>query len=121
MKQRITNTTKHEVRPDWLMDGNPDAILAQEAKGQEQLCQSTSLPKDCSPELRKTLEAAGVVFGDAIPGDPLFVRVTLPDGWEKRATDQSMWSDLVDGSGKVRAAIFYKAAFYDRSAFMREE
>lgn len=27
-----------------------------------------------------------------------------------------MWSDLVDDKGRKRAGIFYKAAFYDRSA-----
>ena len=27
-----------------------------------------------------------------------------------------MWSDLLDAHGRKRAAIFYKAAFYDRSA-----
>ena len=27
-----------------------------------------------------------------------------------------MWSDLVDDKGRKRTSIFYKAAFYDRSA-----
>jgi len=30
-----------------------------------------------------------------------------------------MWSYLLDEHGRRRVAIFYKAAFYDRSAFMR--
>lgn len=32
-----------------------------------------------------------------------------------------MWSYLVDELGRRRGAIFYKAAFYDRDAFMRLE
>jgi predicted secreted protein len=30
-----------------------------------------------------------------------------------------MWSYIVDDEGTQRVAIFYKAAFYDRDAFMR--
>ena len=30
-----------------------------------------------------------------------------------------MWSDLLDDKGVKRGSIFYKAAFYDRSAFLR--
>ena len=29
-----------------------------------------------------------------------------------------MWSNLVDKQERVRATIFYKAAFYDRNAFL---
>ena len=29
-----------------------------------------------------------------------------------------MWSDLVDARGRKRAGIFYKAAYYDESAYM---
>jgi len=46
----------------------------------------------------------------------LFIQAKLPDGWKKVATDHSMWTDLVDNKDRVRAHIFYKAAFYDRSA-----
>jgi hypothetical protein len=48
--------------------------------------------------------------------DPLFCRVELPAGWRKVPTDHPLWTDLVDGGGKVRAKIVYKAAFYDRYA-----
>src|SRR5262249_62223077 len=66
-------------------------------------------------------ELAGVVFGKVVPGDSLFVFVTLPNGWKKVPTDHSMWSNLVDDKGRKRAAIFYKAAFYDRDAHLRME
>jgi hypothetical protein len=56
------------------------------------------------------------VFGE--DADDIFVTVKFPDGWEIKATDHSMWSDLLDDKGRKRGAIFYKAAFYDRSAHM---
>jgi hypothetical protein len=65
---------------------------------------------------REALEAAGVKFGAAVKGDPMFTYVELPAGWKKRSTGHAMWSDLVDDKGRKRASIFYKAAFYDRSA-----
>jgi hypothetical protein len=51
--------------------------------------------------------------------DPIFCLAELPKGWKKRPTEHSMWSELVDENNVVKAEIFYKAAFYDRSAFMR--
>lgn len=98
-----------------MSEGNPsDAILRQESRGQENFVKSETLPRKYYDQ--SLLEGWGIVFGEA--ADDLFVYVTLPDGWIKRPTDHSMWSELVDGEGKVRATIFYKAAFYDRDAFM---
>lgn len=116
----VETTTETSVHPEWVMGGNPRAIEAQEAQGQRDLVANTQLPVDCTPDFKAKLEAAGVIFGAKTPGDPLFCMATLPKGWKKQATDHSMWSDLVDDKGKKVAAIFYKAAFYDRSAFMRE-
>ncbi len=65
---------------------------------------------------RETLKQMGITLGAEV--DDLFVKAQLPDGWTKRATDHAMWSDLLDEQGRRRAAIFYKAAFYDRSAHM---
>lgn len=50
--------------------------------------------------------------------DDLFYDVELPEGWKVEATDHSMWNNLVDDKGRVRATFFYKAAFYDRDAFI---
>ena len=90
------------------------AILAQEARGQRAFAASTVLPIECLGCTREQLEALGIVFGE--PVDDLFIEVQLPEGWEKVPTDHSMWTDLVDAQGERRAAVFYKAAFYDRSA-----
>lgn len=91
----------------------PGGIEAQEAAGQQQFVNSTMLPKDCP---RAELEALGVVFGEEV--DDLFIRATLPAGWKKQATNHSMWSELLDDQFRKRGAIFFKAAFYDRSAHM---
>lgn len=97
--------------------GSSGAILRQEAQGQADLVASESLPSQGSYD--PAWAAMGVTFGEPFPHDPLFRSATLPKGWAKRGTDHSMWSDLVDDRGRKRASVFYKAAFYDRSAHMR--
>ena len=120
MSKNITNTAvEAERNPARVLLGamvNPDNhILDQESQGQRELVESDQLPTEVYGD-RNELEDAGVVFGDPCKDDPLFCDVTLPEGWKKRATDHSMWSELVDDEGVVRAKIFYKAAFYDRGA-----
>jgi len=108
---KVTNTTANENNSEWIID---DIIKLQEARGQAELVNSEQLPSEIHG--REKLEAAGVVFGEPLSDDPIFCEAVLPKGWQKRATDRSMWSHLVDADGKVRATIFYKAAFYDRNA-----
>lgn len=50
--------------------------------------------------------------------DDLFWNVRLPEGWKLEATEHTMWNKLFDDQGKERATFFYKAALYDRSAFI---
>lgn len=114
----IVNTEKEEVNPQWLFGLRPDAIMAQEARGQDQLVESELLPTSIAPDDKKILEDAGVKFGEPLKDDRLFCKAELPAGWKKIPTEHSMWSKLVDETGKERASIFYKAAFYDRDAFM---
>jgi hypothetical protein len=103
-----------EVFFEAMMTGDVGgAIMNQEARGQSDLVNSSVLPKDCP---QADLEALGFVFGEDV--DDLFVQVNMPAGWKKRATSHSMWSDLLDDKDRVRGSIFYKAAFYDRSARM---
>jgi len=100
---------------NFAVAATPGGIEAQEAAGQASLVASNSrLPKECKtpwPEIEKALGIK--VLGDA---DDLFYSVKLPEGWKLQATGHSMWSKLLDTHGRVRAKIFYKAAFYDRSA-----
>lgn len=99
-----------------LITGDPSAAIeAQEARGQGKFVASDALPIKCYCE-QTQLEQMGIIFGE--PVDDLFVEVQLPEGWKKVPTDHSMWSKLIDGKGRERASIFYKAAFYDRDAHM---
>jgi len=117
-----TNTAK-QAHEDPLMTllstMGSGGIERQEARGQQELVNSASLPTECRD--REALEAAGVKFGEPYPDDALFCDAVLPKGWKKRATDYSMWSELLDAKGRVRARIFYKAAHYDRRADMHVE
>ena len=113
-KKTVTNTSRYEARGDWLMGGNPRAIENQEAKGQREFVISDVLPSVIDDQ--KALEEMGVKLGDHVEGDDMFRYAQLPAGWKKRATDHSMWSELIDNEGAVRARMFYKAAFYDRHA-----
>jgi len=105
-----------------LMSGQEEqAILAQEKQGQTELVESTMLPAQIRDDGRRALEAAGLIFGNVASGDPLFLEVTLPEGWRKVATNHDMWSDLYDDLDRVRARMFYKASWYDRNAHMSVE
>ena len=95
-------------------DGSPEGIQRSEREGQKSFVAQQTLPiKNLK---RDKLEAIGFVFGNQI--DRLFIACQFPDGWTKRPTDHSMWSELVSPDGKVVATMFYKAAFYDTDAFM---
>jgi hypothetical protein len=99
-----------------MVCGASNAIENQEARGQVHLSTSDVLPIDCNRQDRGVFERMGIVFQE--PVDDLFVRVDLPAGWKKVPCNHPMWTDLVDNLGRKRAVIFYKAAFYDRSAHM---
>lgn len=101
-----------------LSEGQNDYIVGMEAKGQRELVASSSLPNELQrPDTDADFEALGFTFGAET--DELFREATLPDGWSKQGSDHDMWSYIVDADGVRRVAIFYKAAFYDRRAFMR--
>lgn len=97
-----------------IVASTPGGIERQEAEGQRAMVANSHLPKEMRGATRDQLEAKGFIFGADV--DDLFVAVTLPAGWQIKATSHSMHSDLLDGAGRVRAGIFYKAAFYDRKA-----
>lgn len=95
----------------------PGGIERQEAQGQRDLVKNARIPKDVyGHNLDDVLSKWGIETHESV--DDLFVQVELPDGWQLKATDHSMHSDLLDDKGRVRASIFYKAAFYDRCADM---
>jgi hypothetical protein len=97
--------------------GDADTFIAgQERAGQAQLVNSDRLPTDRGDD-QPWLDL-GFTFGEPDPDDPMFCPATLPPGWTRKGSDHAMWSHLLDEHGRRRAAIFYKAAFYDRSANM---
>ncbi len=106
-------TLKSNDLENLLAAATPGGIEAQEARGQTMFVASDVLPKECP---REELEALGFKFGK--DQDDIFIDVKFPEGWGKSGTDHSMWSDLLDGKDRIRGNIFYKAAFYDRSAHM---
>jgi hypothetical protein len=122
----IRNTTEAMKDPVeaslFLLDamaGHPGGIERMEAAGQAQLVNSDRLPTDTGRDGDEAFIALGFTFEEPDPDDPLFRPATLPSGWKRQASDHSMWSYIVDEQGERRVAIFYKAAFYDRRAFMR--
>lgn len=101
-----------------------DSIVNSEKDGQRQLVESSQIPiegidnpvRGTNITARRMIEKFGGKIIGPTPGDKLFYDVRLPKGWSFKETDHAMWSKLIDEKGRVRASIFYKAAFYDRSA-----
>lgn len=101
---------------NFIIAQTPGGIQAQKARGQRAFVASETLPIEINYNTREDYESLGFVFGEPI--DDLFIRCQFPVGWSKRSTDHSLWTDIVDDKGRKRGSVFYKAAFYDRDAFM---
>lgn len=121
---KITHDMATTFLAEALMTGSASfPVERQEAQGQRDLVESTQLPVKGSPGhgrdpgCDEAWAAAGIKFGPVNPKE-IFRDAEIPAGWKVRPTSHPMWSDLVDGRGRPRAKIFYKAAFYDRSAHM---
>ena len=102
----------------------PEGIERQEAAGQSAMAKAADrLPLEINYPRGLThaqvAAALGIEFGKTI--DRVFIEATLPDGWKIVPTSHAMWSDLVDDKGRKRAAIFFKAAFYDYNAHISFE
>lgn len=100
---------------NFVAASTPGGIEAQEKRGQLQQATQQTLPIEMGT-FRYTLESLGFSFGEN--ADDLFINAIFPEGWRKEPTDHSMWTDLIDGKGRKRGSIFYKAAFYDRSSYL---
>jgi hypothetical protein len=111
-----------------------NAILDQESRGQRELVAAAGslLPATGTindsggtwfeeTPMEELWKLYGVKIGEPVEGDEIWVRAELPQGWHILATDHSMWTKLVDNKGRIRARIFYKAASYDREAFIQPE
>lgn len=122
---KVINTKKRAQEEPFL--GLMDAlnIEASELRGQKELEQSSQLPfkighrNDMTiEEVTSIYEKYGIKVLKQSNGDELFVDVILPEGWKIKGTSHSMWNNLIDQNGRIRASFFYKAAFYDRDAFL---
>jgi hypothetical protein len=104
---------------NFLAAATPGGIEAQEKAGQLEQAELETLPIRLSHGgsiggSRKKWMDIGFQFGENF--DDLFVRVKFPTGWKKVPTNHSIWSNIVDDKSRIRGSIFYRAAFYDRSA-----
>lgn len=100
----------------------PGGIEAQEKAGQDDLVKHCNrLPVDGTiggrKDNREIWEKLGFKFGKQLSGqDKIFVECTFPKGWKLEGTGHSMWNNILDDKGRVRAMFFFKAAFYDYNA-----
>jgi hypothetical protein len=117
--KRVENTSKADHLSMLFAAMN---IPAQEKQGQQQIINSTQLPKKYNyGDAMELYQKMGITVVGVTNSDDLFYDVTLPEGWKKKATGHDMWNDLLDEKGRKRAMFFYKAAFYDRDAFISPE
>ena len=113
----ITDTARLSSTEKLAIASTAGGVIEQERLGQEELVASNQLPSDgLLGADRPRWEALGLKILDEGADDPLFCRVELPAGWRKVPREHAVWTELVDETGKVRAEIRYKAAFYDRYA-----
>ena len=123
----IDNTTERMQDPaeqmallaEAMVTGSPSTFIeGQERAGQHQLVNSDRLPTKILHSEQAEFEAVGFTFGEPDERDPMFRPATLPPGWTREGSDHARGSYLLDELGRKRVSIFYKAAFYDRSAHM---
>ena len=95
---------------------SPGGIERQEAAGQRELLERNILPREIKGGTCEQLAQFGLKFGEDV--DDLFVECELPSGWTKKAGAWDTHNDLLDEKGRIRAFLFFKAAFYDRQAYM---
>ena len=124
-ENKVVNTAKEadekpaKVMAEAMLMGSSGAIEAMEARGTQQLSESSVLPTEGLDPVWAA--KVGIKVLGKVDGDPIFSHVDLPAGWHQKTTDHDMHNKLLDDRGRVRASIFYKAAFYDRRADMRPE
>ena len=90
-----------------------------ERQGAAEVVASSVIPTEMQGVDDAALVALGFVLGPVCEDDPLFRAVTLPDGWSRvSGGGAGYWTFLVDPAGRRRFVLFYKAAFYDRRAYL---
>jgi hypothetical protein len=111
------DTSKAPAVENLFVAAAPGGIERQEAQGQADLTSRfRELPTDGMSRYKDALIRLGFTIGEPNQADPIFTAVTAPKGWQLKPTDHSMHSDILDAASRRRGGVFYKAAFYDRSA-----
>lgn len=111
----VTKPTPIGLASLGIYGGDGSDIEAMERKGAEEMAGAThTLPTDGSD----MVDELGITWGPVLVDDPLFREATLPEGMRLMRTEHDMWTDVLQDGIKV-AAVFYKAAFYDRRAMIR--
>jgi YD repeat-containing protein len=125
MIKKITNTVKQATSfmGLWTLGEHPISIEQQELNGQQELVVSAQLPTKLNTHSKMSDSAEvysklGITVIKKTDNDELFYDVKLPHKWSIQPTEHAMWSNLIDDKNRIRANIFYKAAFYDRDAFI---
>lgn len=119
--KKVTDTSKTQS-VEWLFGANPKAIEEQEAQGQKEITNPTKkrnclqLPLNINSGGKDGYVKLGIIFKKKV--DDIFGLYEVPNGFKTRNTDHSMWNELLNDKGEVVADFFYKAAFYDRDAFI---
>jgi len=106
-----------------LIGKDPSSFIErQEARGQELVTSLALLPKKEQSFSKVTLTSKEIYeswgWTNLKDYDDLFYTATPPQGWTVTPTSHSMWNQIKDHHGRIRALYFYKAAFYDRDAFL---
>jgi len=119
----IRNTEKDAQEHPLLGLFDAMNIPAAEKHGQIECENSSQLPAMIGRNndyltVKKEYERHGIQVINPSKGDNLFLDVVLPDGWKIKGTEHAMWNNVLDENNKIRATFFYKAAFYDRDAFL---
>jgi hypothetical protein len=106
-----------------MVAAGPEKYLQDmQAGGQRQLAKSSQIPRDTRGITKEQLTELGFEFPETNRApDDLFMDATLPAGWSLKPDEGgSYWTYILDTNGLRRFMIFYKAAYYDRSAFMKQ-
>lgn len=97
---------------------SPRFILKQEAGAQQAVAESEIwlIARRLNPrgDSRRDLEKLGFKIKGVY--DDLFYEVDPPQGWSK--STEGYWTKVRDETGSERFNQFFKAAFYDRDAFV---
>ena len=105
--------------------GDPSKFLdAHERNGQSYILQGNVLPVTAAYstlDSEAVLKEAGVKFGEVVKDNPHFRHIELPPGWKMEAGEHTMWTHLVDESGRRRASIFYKDEVLIQEAYYAAE